>query len=1132
MKIKKPKWIDDNPHRAGKRLSNIYWGEYPVWKRDEEVLKWSDLDKEMIIYSHTFIYMHRGTELSRESFKTQGSQNVVYHIPTGYILKDSTFKPKPHGVNRVEIVKESYKLKFKLTHPNIATPIEIVIKKPENVTMTVADARNEIIANPGFPSGYDVDITNFNEFPDELVVNNDFSFNVPLKVGTAVPKPVKKVTIKYYLVDDNGDQTVYKTETGRYLDGSFDYNISIPVGYEQTNRVDNTATTTSIYIKVKVFNVYIRMATYKNGNINQVWHSYNLTRKYNETVSQSDLQALPDNLKVGTAPNLFKVTLSYPDGFVFNTRTITEDTNIDIAIKASLKMIELLSEVDVPRITEAGIGVYTYGLPTGIVKPGSVQTVKMKFIANSIGLENGEKAFAAIFPYNPVKQTIIGNGFELVTNKTINLSVVNSSDFVQKLKTEFSGVLNGIPNDIPKTESILIASDEHVRSNQYSDFMNYWRYSFDFPTDTYMYVTDQFNKDEINNDRTLVSKWNYRCFDKEFDWTLLDTTTLDNYDKNNHKCWIIISNIVLHQFPEEYYNNNYHSPAEYLMSTNIKCIAAGLPTASILSSNIEIEDRRSDYPNRSNSIHGTLPTVQIYECFIDRICPLTIKDYRYYLCDNAKDFITDVEYKLKTIEDLHGTSDKEGYNRNIITNDVDERKKWDHGDIDNRYKYAYSNYNNISYGEYKTNFYLKREDYIPKFGNNYTSIYKDNPLNYSAGFMTYFTCFHRAQNWWKDKYREDLIAPELLEHVKKNETNMICFNFWDMVNHAIAKSLQRNHIVDNRMLTVIEETDKNAVIKVNMHLLPVCIDVEDAAFPPMSVDMKEKDFGNQSFADKNPIIVYSPVNVKRVLNNIPRVTLYRENGDVADNINTLSKYNPYIYISSSGGTDSYYKFKYFYNKSHDQVWFNYGGDPYRFFTDEYIYKSSVSPATNSGLIRGILSKTTIYKGRPPIFYSTGDSSYTTMYIESLFKKSFKVTGYDYSTNFYKLRKNVKINPLISFKVNYLYDHNKYDLSNFIDIASQDSSYTHYGDSMLYTGFNSFFVEPKDNYSMIGEGYSVWTTSKPVSTTKGVFKGSLNYDSLTNVLNMYNPKIREIIDYNNSITIFDNWKEEVSYDNPQ
>ena len=45
MKIKKPAWIDDSPHRAGKRLFNIYWGTYPVWKRDEEILKLADLDE-------------------------------------------------------------------------------------------------------------------------------------------------------------------------------------------------------------------------------------------------------------------------------------------------------------------------------------------------------------------------------------------------------------------------------------------------------------------------------------------------------------------------------------------------------------------------------------------------------------------------------------------------------------------------------------------------------------------------------------------------------------------------------------------------------------------------------------------------------------------------------------------------------------------------------------------------------------------------------------------------------------------------------------------------------------------------------------------------------------------------------
>ena len=42
--------------------------------------------------------------------------------------------------------------------------------------------------------------------------------------------------------------------------------------------------------------------------------------------------------------------------------------------------------------------------------------------------------------------------------------------------------------------------------------------------------------------------------------------------------------------------------------------------------------------------------------------------------------------------------------------------------------------------------------------------------------------------------------------------------------------------------------------------------------------------------------------------------------------------------------------------------------------------------------------------------------------------------------------------------------------------------------------------------------------------------------LKNAYNYYisalNSRIKEIIDYNKSITIFDNWKEEVSYDNPQ
>lgn len=1065
MKIKKPKWIDDNPHRAGKRLSNIYWGEHPVWKRDEEVLKWSDLDKEMIIYSHTFIYMHRGTELSRESFKTQGSQNVVYHIPTGYILKDSTFKPKPHGVNRVEIVKESYKLKFKLTHPNITTPIEIVIKKPENVTMTVADARNEIIANPGFPSGYDVDITNFNEFPDELVVNNDFSFNVPLKVGTAVPKPVKKVTIKYYLVDDNGDQTVYKTETGRYLDGSFDYNISIPVGYEQTSRVDNTATTTSIYIRVKVFNVYIRMATYKNGNINQVWHSYNLTRKYNETVTQSDLQPLPDNLKVGTAPNLFKVTLSYPDGFVFNTRTITEDTNIDIPIRASLKMIELLSEVDVPRITDLGVGVYTYGLPTGVIKPGDLKTVKIKFVANSIGLENGEKAFAAVFPYNPVKQMIIGNGTELVTGKNINLSIVKSPDFIQKLKTDFSGDLNGIPNDIPKYELIYIGNPKNV--NEYANIENYRGMTY---ADTFLYVSDNFHMDEINNDRTLVSKWNYRLFDNEFDWTLFDNSTLDMYDKNQHKCWIIISNIVIHQVQDDPYSVG----SEY---KNIipKSIASGIPYTVYYG----IEETHSKMYSRS--VHGTLPTIQIYERCIDMICPLTIKNYRYYLCDNAKDFITDVEYKLKTIEDLHGTSDKEGYNRNIIAFDTDrERRMYEHPDGHNRNQ-LWDHYHSYNKNDI-LNLYRKDHDtkHYTTVDNNFTSIIKDNPFSLYNKY-TYFLAMHKARNWWKYMFREDLIDPSMLESVKKHETNMFCYNFWDMVNHAIAKSLQRNHTVDNRLLTAVGELDKNAVIKVNMHLLPVCIDISDEKFPEVSIDMREEEFRGQTFTDKNPIIVYSPVNVKRIFTGIPRVTFFREPGKMDD-------YNPFIMFSETNRN------QYYLDLDFDYILSSFKNNGHNKLT-HYSWDEDFNAIASHGKL---------YSYRPEIFYRrkiwTANEYRTDSYVLDV-ETLFNINNIDVIGD--KIRNNRK-----KYYVHYIY----------MTIGKSLQSNT----ELVY----DYVIQNHRNI-----GISLYQSSY-IDIAKEFIFFQREYIPSDKIDNAIKTKYKEIIDYNKNITIFDNWKEEVSYDNPQ
>lgn len=1008
MKIKKPSWVDDNPHKAGKRLSNIYWGEYPVWKRDEEILKWATLDEELLIYNHTFIYYHRGVELSRETFKTQGSQNIVYHIPTGYILEDSTFTPKKHGVNKVNVVKEAYTLKFICKHTNLSTPIELIIKKPENAKMTITSARNEIISHPSFPSGYDVDVPNFTEFPDDLTVDNDYTYNVPLKVSTSAnPTPIKKVTIKYYLVDSNGDQTIYKTETHRYLSGSYDYIITIPVGYDQTRRVDNDENNTSIYMKVKVYSINIRLATYKNGNINTVWHTYKLERTYNQTVTQADLAPFPDNLKVGTAPNLFKVTLRYPDGFTFATRTITEDLNIDIEVKASLKMIEITNEVNVPRVDEVGIGVYTYGLPTGFIKPNSIKNIKIKFVANSIGLENGEKAFAAVFPYNPVKQTITGNGFELVTGNTIGVSIVKDPAFIQKLKTDFSGDLNGIPNDLGKTEYF----DVYKPIGYDIQLFNRWN------TTPVLYISDNFHKDDFNSDRTLKERWNYKLFDREFEWTILETSDISEYNKN-HKCWIIISNIVLH-------------PMIIDPNTTIplleKFVASNMPYNPNFSTIITTDMLRS--------VHGALPTIQIYENFIDMICPLTIKDYRYYLCDNAKYFITDIKFKVKSPEEFMGGATSEGYNRNILVNAVD----------------AFYSYHTLNAYNYT---YMHNKDII------YSNIGKDNPINFYKNHFIGETFAHIAHNWYKHRYnKNNVIDTALIPVMEKEETGMIIFNYWDVVNHAIGKSLLRNHMVDSKLQPFLTRYNKDLSIFVNLQLLPVCIDVTNDKFPKLDVKMKEKDFGVNAFINKKPLISFSPVNTKRILNGVPRVT---------------------------------YSHKYLHN--------------YKDVNIDGVHNIEMGMYQDDLLsVIGPHKKLYTYQ---PIIYSAYNNTSFKHQLAIVTDTYNRFKNNNININLRKIYKNM----LISTQSNWeLFDRLTTDNEYLCKMIENDS---------INRVFDSSTSSP---------AYKLVTGKFGVNPKVSDDNTNVNYDKL---MPFINDKLREILEYNNSITIFDNWKEEISYDNPQ
>lgn len=1102
MNIKKPSWIDDTPHRAGKRLSNIYWGKYPVWKRDEEVAKpipWTALDIEKVVYKHTFIYRHRDSEIGRETFTTQGSQNVVYHIPSGYILKDNSFKPKKSGTNIVDLKKEYYTISFICTHESLEAPIKITVRKPEDSTMAIEDARNEIIAflNSKPTNKYDVDVYNFNEFPDHAItINQDYGFIVPLKINDNIePSHIKHVDITYYVVDDNNEQTILKTEHGRYLLRDYNYIISIPTGYNQVNRIDNDVTHTSIYLKLKTFNINIRYATYNGDTIRQVWHTYQITKKYNETLTSSDLQPLPENLTVGVAPHIYNVSLKYPDDFTFNSRVIINDINIDIRVKASLELVKIKYDeaVNLPTIDEPGVGVYTYGLPTGVIKPNSIRTVKLKFVANSIGLEDGENAFAAILPYNPVTQEIIGNGIELVTNKVINVSIAKSPNFINLLKTEFSGNLNAVVNDIPKYETIYLGK---AKDNKFTNKNGYY---FDTNVSTYYYVSDNFNKDEINEDRTLKSKWNYRLFDKEFDWTLFDTASINDYNKSQHKCWLIISNIVLHQVATSHNSNdNKIIP---------KAIAAGLP-------HYVDEDIDSSYESSySNSIHGTLPTVQIYEGYIDSICPLTIKDCRYYLCDNAKDFVTDVPYRLKTIDELHGTSDTEGYNRNIIAFDSNFEMK-----LSATQEYI-SNGNFSHYYKYDLEGNVLVENKF-SFEDSYTSIIKENAKNALTKYG-FFLAVHKAHNWWKHYFREDLIDNNIKTAVNTHETRMLCYNFWDMINHGIAKSLHRTHVTDPKLLRRVyeERFGSNMIIKVNLHLLPVCIDVADELFPEMNVAMKEKDFKDKTFSNINPIIVYSPVNAKRVFNNVPRVTFFRYPGkfDATD-------YDPFYFYNSVNTDNNNVD-----NSDFDALMLDFNkivqlsGNIKDYNTYKYM------PLVNNNLGYALASHRKLYKYRPELYYQSEqrnpDNSYTTsLHSELLFhNKCLEIEDF---VKLRKLRNKFNINPIINHIVLSDVKVNGEDYSKYV------TSYVHNRSlSELIFGFSKLFKYNATNMYVVSED-QLRDISNVNMKWDVVLDNVPDDRAVQDLFTRLDTRYKEIIDYNNSITIFDNWKEEVSYDNPQ
>jgi hypothetical protein len=334
---------------------------------------------------------------------------------------------------------------------------------------------------------------------------------------------------------------------------------------------------------------------------------------------------------------------------------------------------------------------------------------------------------------------------------------------------------------------------------------------------------------------------------------------------------------------------------------------------------------------------------------------------------------------------------------------------------------------------------------------------KDNPINYYKNMYSGHLIAHIAFNWYKHFDTDnDVLDPALTEVMKKEETGIVIFNYWDVINHAIGKSLLRNHAIDSKLQPFLTKYDKDLSIFVNLQLLPVCIDITNDKFPKLDVRMKEKDFGVNVFTNKKPLISFSPVNTKRILNGVPRYT---------------------------------YKHKYDKDLNYEDV--NGRVRHESFYGDN--------------LLQLLGPRKKLYAYRPIIYYSMPNLKSKIGYSLDTFNR-FK--NNDTNINLRKIYKNMLFTPKT-----YYQDFDECDI----------------------IGEYLTKIIDKDTFAYI-ERYN-YTVPYMIARDKFNFEPSpWSEEKLEGIYNKYLPvftnKMQEIIEYNNSITIFDNWKEEISYDNPQ
>lgn len=555
------------------------------------------IDPSVIIHHNTTSYTHNGETIATIETTTRGNAPVPINVPDGFKLKDPN-TVIPNGTTNVEIIRNEYIITINYTHSLLTDPVVKRLSKQWGETITRED-----LTNVQLPTNYSVKLASVDAITDLTVIENReigllLTYSMPITPIQPIAK--KKVTIKYY--EEVGDENVLIKidDTQRVNDGSFDYVIEIPNGFEQVSRTDNNNIETTIMIRRKMFNVNIRYVEKSNGSIVNVYKSYSLQRPFEHMFVNDEIEPLPEVSNVVVDGVEYEVILTWKPGEtdrLYNTK-IVEDTNFDLEVIVTKNPVPQNVEVDL-SIIEEGLGVYSYGLYSTDITSEFHETIDVDWISNNISLDANKKYYFVAMRYDPVNKKIIGKyGYDYRYNK-IPLEDVMANNF-----------------------KIEITDTE--------------RYQFDAPSFTYpvnittvqetTYHVNGIGKTALQNkDKVKAFKIPHNNTEPLFSTlTICDNCDPSEYDLKRHYNWVFVSNLVFKPVNADYNNKG---------DMEIKTLF-NLPTDVLLNSSNEYKIPLS--------LHGTLPYLDINTFTTEIACPLIVKDRWYYLLDNTYDYIYNI----------------------------------------------------------------------------------------------------------------------------------------------------------------------------------------------------------------------------------------------------------------------------------------------------------------------------------------------------------------------------------------------------------------------------------------------------------------------------------------------------------